>query len=85
MTIKISACKADQLNLLRKVSMETYRDTFSASNSESLMQQYFADAMTAEKFLLEFNTKGSTFFFIYLKIRGSHHLVPIKSDNYCNH
>jgi len=46
--------------------MNTYRDTFTESNSEALMQQYFDDALTPEKLLKEFNTVGSDFYFIYL-------------------
>lgn len=65
MIINIRLCKADQLNELRAVSMETYRDTFSESNSDILMQQYFSNALSAKKLRLEFETLGSTFYFIY--------------------
>lgn len=66
MEIKILDCKAEQLNLLREISHETYRETFSDSNSEALIEQYFRDALTAEKLLKEFNTVGSNFYFISL-------------------
>ncbi|WP_022942066.1 GNAT family N-acetyltransferase [Psychromonas hadalis] len=66
MTIKITLCQPKQLTLLREISMQTYRDTFSDNNSEALMQQYFNDAMTSEKLLQEINTQGSYFYFIYL-------------------
>jgi len=66
MTISIAPCKAEQLTLLREISMSTYRDTFAESNSEVLMQQYFNDALTSEKLLKEFNALGSEFYFIYL-------------------
>ncbi len=65
MTININLCTAEQLNLLRDISMETYRDTFAESNSEALMQQYFNDALNAQKLHLEFTTQGSSFYFIY--------------------
>jgi len=65
MTIKISLCKIEQLNLLRDVSIETYRDTFEEHNCETLMQQYLSDALNPEKLLYEFQTEGSFFYFIY--------------------
>lgn len=66
MTINIIPCKAEQLNLLREVSIETYRDTFEDSNSEELMQQYLSDALNLEKLSLEFQMIGSYFYFIYV-------------------
>ena len=66
MTIKISLCKIEQLNLLRDVSIETYRDTFEEHNCEALMQQYFSDALNIERLRKEFQTQGSYFYFIYL-------------------
>lgn len=66
MTTKIIPCKPEQLNLLRDISMQTYADTFADSNSETLMQQYFSDALNPEKLLKELNTLGSYFYFIYL-------------------
>jgi ribosomal protein S18 acetylase RimI-like enzyme len=65
MTIQILPCKAEQLAELREISLVTYRDTFADSNSEALMQQYFDDALNAEKLLQEFNVVGSFFYFIY--------------------
>ncbi len=66
MTIKITCCTAEELPLLREISMQTYRDTFADSNSETVMQQYFATAMTTQKLLQEFETQGSTFYFLSL-------------------
>lgn len=66
MTVKIIPCTNEQLQLLRDISIETYRDTFEESNSDVLMQQYFDDALTPEKLLVELNTRGSYFYFIYL-------------------
>lgn len=67
MAIKIIPCKPEQLNQLRNISIQTYRETFAESNSEALMQQYFSDALTAEKLLQEINTIGTRFYFIYLR------------------
>jgi len=66
MRINITRCKSEQLRLLRDISIETYRDTFAESNSEALMQQYFDNALNAEKLSQEFHTVGSHFYFIYL-------------------
>lgn len=64
MAINITRCKSDQLNVLRAISMETYRDTFEDSNSEALLQQYFQSALSAEKLSSELSVIGSYFYFI---------------------
>lgn len=68
----IKICKKNQVNLLRAVSIETYRDTFSHSNSETLMMQYFQDALNKEKLQAELNHPDSAFYFIYFaeKVAG---------------
>lgn len=65
MLTKIKICNKDQLDLLRAISIETYRDTFSDSNSEALMAQYFQDALNKEKLQAELNHPDSRFYFIY--------------------
>lgn len=45
----IKILKHNQLDLLRSISIETYRDTFSESNSETSMTQYFQDALNKKK------------------------------------
>jgi len=66
MAINITPCKAEQLELLRDISIETYQYTFADSNSDELMQQYFRDALNLEKLSLELQTTGSYFYFIYV-------------------
>ncbi|WP_041766712.1 GNAT family N-acetyltransferase [Psychromonas ingrahamii] len=68
----IKICKKNQLDLLRAISIETYRDTFSNSNSETLMTHYFQDALNKEKLQAELNHPNSTFYFIYVakKVAG---------------
>ncbi|MCG6200048.1 GNAT family N-acetyltransferase [Psychromonas antarctica] len=61
----IKACSCEQLELLRDISIETYRDTFTDSNSDALMQQYLDTALTREKLQMEFHHPGSQFYFIY--------------------
>lgn len=65
MANNINLCCREQLNLLREISIETYRDTFIDSNSEALMQQYLSDALSCEKLQAEFNNADSRFYFIY--------------------
>jgi ribosomal protein S18 acetylase RimI-like enzyme len=62
----IEICKQHQLDLLRAISIETYRDTFSDSNSDRLMAHYFQDALNKEKLQAELNHPDSTFYFIYV-------------------
>ena len=66
MVNNIKVCTVEQLDLLREISIETYRDTFIESNSEELMQKYLNDALTREKLEAEFNNVDSTFYFIYI-------------------
>lgn len=65
MSENIKICTAQQLGLLRDISIETYRDTFSESNSEALMQSYLTNAFSLEKIKKEFNHPDSYFYFIY--------------------
>ncbi|WP_028862670.1 GNAT family N-acetyltransferase [Psychromonas aquimarina] len=67
MANNIKLCTNGQLDLLRDISIETYRDTFSDSNSEELMLKYFAETLTKEKLLFEFNNPDSFFYFIYFQ------------------
>ncbi len=63
---KIRVCGREQVDLLRDVAIETYADTFSQSNSEALMAQYFEDALNRDKLLSELDNPDSYFHFIYL-------------------
>jgi len=68
----IQICKTNQVDLPRAISIETYRDTFSDSNSEALMAHYFQDALNKEQLQAELNHPDSTFYFIYFaqKVAG---------------
>lgn len=65
MSDQIKRCTLAQLTELREIAIETYRDTFSDTNSEALMQSYFKEALSLEKLLVEFNEPHSYFYFIY--------------------
>ncbi|WP_232784979.1 GNAT family N-acetyltransferase [Psychromonas sp. MB-3u-54] len=85
----IKICKQNQLDLLRSISIETYRDTFSESNSETLMTQYFQDALNKEKLQAELNHPDSSFYFIcvaekvagFLKVNVMSAQTDIKDSN----
>jgi ribosomal protein S18 acetylase RimI-like enzyme len=85
----IKMCKQNQLDLLRAISIETYRDTFSESNSEILMTQYFQDSLNKEKLQAELNHPDSTFYFIsvaekvagFLKVNVMSAQTDIKDSN----
>ena len=63
----IKACDGEEIDLLRDIAIETYADTFSDSNSETLMAQYFQDALNREKLLTELDNPDSCFYFIYFE------------------
>lgn len=63
----IKICEKGQLDLLREISIETYRDTFSSSNSDELMKLYLSDALNRQKLLTELNHQHSYFYFIYFE------------------
>lgn len=63
----IKICDKGQLDLLRDISIETYRDTFSDSNSDELMALYLSDALNRQKLLAELNHQHSYFYFIYFE------------------
>ncbi|WP_372882564.1 GNAT family N-acetyltransferase [Psychromonas sp.] len=64
---KIRVCSREQVDLLREIAIETYADTFSDSNSTTLMAQYFQDALNREKLLSELDNPYSCFYFIYFE------------------
>lgn len=47
---------------LRKIGIQTFKETFADSNSEENMQQYLANSFDVENLRLEVNTVGSSFF-----------------------
>jgi len=65
MVENIKICGHQQIDLLWKISIETYHDTFSQSNSEAVMNQYFQHALNKEQLQAELNNPDSAFYFIY--------------------
>ena len=65
MSNQIKPCTCEQLAELQHIAIETYRDTFSDSNSEALMVSYLNDAFHMDKLTAEFNQPNSHFYFIY--------------------
>ncbi len=67
MPYSIKVCHLEQLPLLTELSQSTYRDTFSASNSEALMQSYFNSSLNEETLARELQNPDSEFYFIYVQ------------------
>lgn len=61
----IKICHLNQLAVLRELSIETYHDTFTDSNSDEVMQAYFDSALSMDKLHGEVINPASTFYFIY--------------------
>ena len=62
--IEITPVNSDELELLRKISIQTFTETFAGHNTESNMQVYLTENLSSEKLNKEFNTPGSEFYFI---------------------
>lgn len=78
----IKICKVSQVDCLRELSIDTYRETFSSSNSEDLMEQYLSDALNRKKLLSELNHLHSSFYFIYVedKVAGYLKINDVKAQ-----
>ncbi len=61
----IKQCKADDIEALRKISYDTYNDTFREMNTRETMDKYLNEAFAREKLLAELSNPGCSFFFIY--------------------
>jgi len=64
--INISLLAAEDLQELRKLSIETFYDSFSAANSEENMQHYINNFFSEEKLSREIKNPGSAFYFAKL-------------------
>ncbi|GIO23054.1 GNAT family N-acetyltransferase [Oceanobacillus sp. J11TS1] len=65
MTIKMKPCSLADLQELRKISVETFVETFQEQNTPENMQAYLKEAYTLEKLQKEMAHSNSAFFFIY--------------------
>ena len=66
MSIEIKKVKLEDLELLRKISIETFTDTFAAQNSAENMKNYLERAYNSKQLESELANDLSQFYFIYL-------------------
>lgn len=80
--------KAD-LEALRKISIETFKETFADANSESNMQNYVSENLNDEKLRLELENPFSEFYFAetdnetagYLKLNYGEAQTELQDEN----
>lgn len=66
MTTKIRRCTTQDVETLRKLSIETYTDTFAAYNTVSNTQAYIDSAYDIKVLLKELSDVHSEFYFLYV-------------------
>ncbi|WP_248930619.1 GNAT family N-acetyltransferase [Paenibacillus hamazuiensis] len=64
MTIKITKCSLEDLQILQELSIETFNDTFKDQNSPENMKAYLERAFNSEQLEKELANGSSEFFFI---------------------
>lgn len=65
MNIKLRPCTLNDADILRKMSIETYYETFAPMNTSENMEAYLNRAFDMNKLRRELNDKNSFFFFLY--------------------
>lgn len=65
MEFELRICGVDDLDLLRDLSIQTYDETFRASNTEANMKAYLDKAFNRDILEAELTNKDSTFYFLY--------------------
>lgn len=66
MCLDFIACKIEDLDELRELSIRTYSETFGAMNTESNMKEYLDRAFNREILREELMNDESSFFFLYI-------------------
>ena len=65
-TSTIEPCHLSQVTLLQDVAIRTYQETFSDTNSEALLQQYYKESLNIEKLSAQLQNTNSEFYFLYV-------------------
>ena len=65
MDLKLKECSLADLEELRKISLETYYQTFRSMCSEEVMKNYLEEAFNTQKIEQELKNKNSKFYFLY--------------------
>lgn len=72
MTVRIKKCTLEDINLLLKISRDTFIETFKQQNSPESLNTYLERAFNLKQLEKELSNISSKFFFVYLnhKIAG---------------
>ncbi len=87
--IEIKKASLHDLEVLRNIGKETFRETFSAENTEEDMQNYLNESFSIEKLETELNNTNSEFYFAtfnnnvigYLKLNYGAAQTEVKDEN----
>ena len=87
--INIRLISIDDLLSLQKIGLETFKETFSSSNTEENIKTYLDSAFTTDKLMTELNNPFSTFYFAelendiigYLKLNFGNSQTELKDNN----
>lgn len=74
MAMEIKKCSIEDVELLRKISIETFRETFEDQNSPEQMRAYLDRAFSTRQLEQEVSNPCSEFFFIYSKAEPAGYL-----------
>jgi len=61
----IQKCTIDQVHILQKIAITTYQETFAATNSEALLQEYYKASLNISLLTKQLQNSQSEFYFIY--------------------
>jgi len=65
--INIRQISVDDILSLQKIGSETFKETFSSSNTEENLKVYLDSAFTVDKLMTELNNPFSAFYFAELE------------------
>jgi ribosomal protein S18 acetylase RimI-like enzyme len=87
--IYIQRVTGNDIQLLQKISRQTFSETFSSGNTEENMKKYLEEGFSAEKVTAELEDPGSQFYFAtlhnnvigYLKLNFGQSQTELKDNN----
>ena len=77
----IEPCHLSQVHLLQDIAIRTYQETFSDSNSEALLQQYYKESLSIEKLSAQLQNNRSEFYFIYTASEDTSESAPNNTES----
>ena len=80
-TSTIEPCHLSQVTLLQDVAIRTYQETFSDTNSEALLQQYYKESLNIEKLSSQLQNTNSEFYFLYATSNTSESISESEAKN----